>query len=274
MTIQKVLWLLAIVILHILWIFSIKQYYDTTYKKYLETSSDFDWAFVFKKKKIPFTETYNILFEGQKIGTLTRKYSKTFHFFKVTTQVEIQNIKIPFYVFPVKYNTITLHSEIELTPLYNINTLEFYLVATKCPLANYPCTNDVFIALKGRKVGKKMKITLESKLPPLNNANIEVGEKYLKGSLWQSFLLFGSRPAVGKSWKLSVGTFAEITAVVEEKFIKEDQRGKKIVIYSVSYSSERPKINGYAWITEDGEVLQFILYKPNIALIKKGYDFK
>ncbi len=273
---QKGFLIFSIVVLHILWIISIKLYYDTTYKKYLETYSDFDWAFVFKKKKLPYTEKYEIRFAGEKIGGVIRRFSTNSKLFYITTQAYIDSRNKKLFHLPLGFSTIILSIEIEFTPLYNINNFNLTLSTKGCAYM-LPCPQKNILSITGKRVNNVLQIklnsTIPSMLPYMKDRIIGLEDKYLKSSFGQSFLLFGSRPAVGKSWTIKLGTFGEINAIVDEKFIKEDKNGEKGVIYSVSYSSDRPKINGYSWINENGELLKLVIYKPDITIVKEGLQF-
>lgn len=275
---QKILLIIAIIVLHLLWIFSVRRYYETTYKKYLETRKDFDWAFIFKKKELPYTEYYHIFFNGEKIGSLQRTYSQRNKFFYITTTAEINKLEINLFSHTLKLpDGVNLSSEISLTPLFDIKSIEIFLsTPQKCylkKLLSCRYTYNTLISLFAERRGEKLKLKIDSEFLPANKIDIEVDEKYLQGSLGHGLLLFGSRPAVGKSWTVSLGTFGEINAVVDEKFVKEDEKGSKIVIYSVSYHSSHFNITGYSWITEEGELLKLVLYKPNITIVKRGLRF-
>lgn len=273
---QKIILIIFVAVLHLLWIFSAKRYYDTTYKKYLETHSNFDWAFVFKKRKLPYTENYDILFSGQKIGTLTRRYSKSHKRFNITMEAYVNNQNRKLFNIPGGFTTIMLYNSIRLTPLCNIDNFNLTLSTKNCAYVSN-CGSNNILSITGKRVNNVLQVKLDSKLFPMlitsKEISLGINDEYLKNSFGQNFLLFGSRPAVGKSWTIKLGTLGEINAVVDEKLIKEDEDGKEIVVYSVSYSSDRPKINGYSWINESGELLKLVMYKPDITIVKKGLKF-
>ncbi len=260
--------ILFVFVLHLLWIFSVKMYYYNTYKKYLETQTNFDWALVFKNKQLPYTEIFDILFYNEKIGTMSRTYSSIFREgFSIITSIKIAFPDTKLFSTQYKLGDIVVNIRMNFDLLYRITGVNLYVYEYTRTNSTSKISRNALLTLFVVKEGKKLNVELNSKFLPVKRSKIEISEETLSNYVGQNFIFFGSRPAVGKSWTIKFATFEPIEAVVEEKFVRKFA-DKELVIYSISYTSK--SIRGYGWIDENGELLRFILYKPPISIVKQG----
>lgn len=267
---QKFILLLFVIVLHLLWFWSIKIYYKTTYRKYLETQSNFNWEFVFKNKSLPSTEDYAIFYFNRKIGTIRRTYSQISNGFTILTLVELEKFDTKLFNNTYSLPGTTIKIVMDFDIFHRIKSVNIEIFENFERSSRIRTYKNALLHLYLVKRGEKLDVEFTTRMFPVKNFSTQIDETLLNNSINQNFIFFGSRPAVGKSWTIKLGTFNPIEAVVEEKFIKKID-DKEVSIYSVTYSSDY--LSGYSWVDENGELLKLVLYKPPISIIKEGTNF-
>jgi hypothetical protein len=270
--VKKVIFLLFATLLHISWFLSIRLYYNTTYKKYLETKEDFRWEFVFKNKHFPYSERFNIYLYKDKIGILEKQYTATANEFVLATQINLFKPVKDFLQESYEIADLIISAQIRLNPTYKLSSFNLTVSTKKCIPTSTKCQPFHLLELYLKKKdnsNKTYQLYITSQMLFKQSSTYEVSSKEVDKFLSNNIFYFGARPAVGKEWNFNLGNWDKVYAIIEEKFT-QTIKNHQISIFKMNFSSKL--LSGYCLITEDGDIVKTVIDKPPLTIIREDWE--